>query len=88
MDLLPQCLDILQCRAFWESEEKPTLRKFLEFRLSAGDLKEKATEYSRYKDELNTISRYYAEASEFGQKVVELKRLFKASLLVYWISLE
>ncbi|RUS24623.1 hypothetical protein BC938DRAFT_473314 [Jimgerdemannia flammicorona] len=81
MDLLPTFSSAV-------SEEKPTLRKFLEFRLSAGDLKEKATEYSRYKDELNTISRYYAEASEFGQKVVELKRLFKASLLVYWISLE
>ncbi|CAG8437109.1 2392_t:CDS:2, partial [Funneliformis caledonium] len=35
-------------------------------------------EYSRYNNELNTISRYYAEASELGQQIIKWKNAFKA----------
>ncbi|CAI2189448.1 18641_t:CDS:2, partial [Funneliformis geosporum] len=51
---------------FWEETDQPSLKKFLDFRFSAGDIEEMIVEYARYKNELNTISRYYTEASEFG----------------------
>ncbi|CAG8796418.1 8690_t:CDS:2, partial [Cetraspora pellucida] len=62
---------------FWESMDEPTLKKFLDFRLSAGDLEESKIEYARYKNEILTISRFYAEASEFGQQVLKWKNAFK-----------
>lgn len=46
-----------------------TLKKFLDFRLSAGNLEDEETEHNRYKAELSRISRYYTESSEFGQKL-------------------
>ncbi len=72
--------------AFWESIDDPSLKKFLDFRLSAGDLEEMKVEYTRYNNDLNTISRFYAEASDFGQKVLKWKSAFKASYLYYLLD--
>ncbi|CAG8810743.1 28678_t:CDS:10, partial [Gigaspora margarita] len=81
MQLLPECLDALQYRTFWETIEKPTLLDFLNFRLSIGTLDDKRIEYTRYNNELSTISRFYAEASEFGQKIISWKTAFKETIL-------
>ncbi|RUS35574.1 hypothetical protein BC938DRAFT_476522 [Jimgerdemannia flammicorona] len=61
MHLLPECLDGLQyavfCllliarfmnNAFWRSTDNTTLKKFLDFRLSAGNLEVEETEHNRY----------------------------------------
>ncbi|CAG8629870.1 7316_t:CDS:10, partial [Ambispora gerdemannii] len=48
--------------------DEPSLKKFLDFRLSAGDLEESKVEYAQYNNEITTISRFYAEASAFGQQ--------------------
>ncbi|RHZ77046.1 hypothetical protein Glove_186g27 [Diversispora epigaea] len=79
MNFLPECLDALKYCAFWESTDQPSLKKFLDFRLSAGDLEKKQIEYSRYNNELNTISRFYTGASKFGQQVSKWKDAFKKS---------
>ncbi|CAG8737307.1 4833_t:CDS:10, partial [Funneliformis caledonium] len=77
MQQLPlECLNAVQYRAFWENTENPTLLKFLNFRLSAGDLGDKKTEYNRYNNELNTISKYYVEMSEMGQEKAKWKEHF------------
>ncbi|CAB4419044.1 unnamed protein product [Rhizophagus irregularis] len=39
-------------------------QEILRFRLLAGDLTDKRTEYNRYKKELDEISKFYAEVSE------------------------
>ncbi|CAG8580815.1 8338_t:CDS:10, partial [Ambispora leptoticha] len=62
---------------FWESTDEPSLKKFLDFRLSAGDLEESKVENARYNNEITTISRFYAEASAFGQQVLKWKNHFK-----------
>ncbi|CAG8620057.1 1786_t:CDS:10, partial [Paraglomus occultum] len=77
MHLLPECVVALKYPAFWESTDAPSLKKFLDFRLSAGDLEESKVEYTRYNNELATISRFYAEASAFGQQVSKWKNDFK-----------
>ncbi|RHZ86905.1 hypothetical protein Glove_42g52 [Diversispora epigaea] len=79
MYLLPDCLNSLKYRAFWEKTDQPSLKKFLDFRFSAGDIEETRVEYTRYNNELNIISRYYAEASEFGQQILKWKNAFKES---------
>nr|CAG8632375.1 10750_t:CDS:10 [Entrophospora candida] len=78
MHLLPECLNAVKYPAFWESTSEPSLKKFLDFRLSAGNLEDMKTEYNRYKKELNEISKFYTEVSEFGQKVQKWKTAFKA----------
>ena len=70
--------------AFWESIDDPSLKKFLDFRLLAGDLEDKQTEYHRYKQELDTIGKFYAEVSEPGQEVIRWKNAFKASKVYYF----
>ena len=64
---------------FWKSVEKPTLKKFLDFRLKEGCLEDKTTEHNRYKSELKTIGEYYCETSEIGTKLINWTRSFKAS---------
>ncbi|CAG8602889.1 10989_t:CDS:2, partial [Racocetra fulgida] len=66
------------------SIDEPSLKKFLDFRLSAGDLEESKIEYDRYNKELITISRFYAEASEFGQQVSKWKISFKETIKYFW----
>ncbi|CAG8495413.1 24578_t:CDS:10 [Cetraspora pellucida] len=53
---------------FWESTDQPSLKKFLDFQLSAGDIEDSRVEYNRYKKELDKISKFYAEASKSGQE--------------------
>ncbi|CAG8736980.1 24318_t:CDS:2, partial [Gigaspora rosea] len=77
MQLTLECLREVQYPAFWKNTENPTYLKFLNFRLSAGDLGDKRTETNRYNNELNTISRHYAEVSEMGQEIVNWKIVFK-----------
>ncbi|GBC36320.2 hypothetical protein GLOIN_2v1649442 [Rhizophagus irregularis DAOM 181602=DAOM 197198] len=84
-----ECLNAVQYRAFWENTKNPTLLKFLNFRLSAGDLEDKKTEYNRYNNELNTISKHYAEMSEMGQEIAKWKGAFKndkrtKSVIQFW----
>ena len=59
---------------FWNDNVDPTLRKFLNFRLNTGDLKDPDTEHYRYQSELNTLSKYYTKESEIGKKVLKLQR--------------
>ncbi|GES83361.1 hypothetical protein GLOIN_2v1716154 [Rhizophagus clarus] len=87
MQLSPECLDAVRYRAFWEDTEEPSLKKFLDFRLLAGDLEDKQTEYHRYKQELETIGKFYAEMSEPGQEVIRWKNAFKKSKQSTVISL-
>ncbi|CAG8805184.1 27500_t:CDS:2, partial [Racocetra persica] len=63
--------------AFWKNTENPTLLKFLNFQFSASDLEDKKTEYNRYNNELNTISKHYAEMSKIEQKIAKWKGAFK-----------
>ncbi|RGB37111.1 hypothetical protein C1646_59976 [Rhizophagus diaphanus] len=77
MRLLPKCLNALKYCAFWESTEKPSLKKFLEFRLKEGNLEGEEEEHLRYKCEINTISKYYTETSEIGQKLLTWNQDFK-----------
>ncbi|CAI2163821.1 2702_t:CDS:10 [Funneliformis geosporum] len=85
MDLTPECLNALFYRGFWENTKEPTLKKFLDFRLRSGDLKDMQTEHNNYKNELITISSHYAIISEIGEKVKKWKLAFKACLyLPYW----
>ncbi|CAI2191022.1 1543_t:CDS:2, partial [Funneliformis geosporum] len=49
---------------FWEGAVNPSLKKFLDFRFQKGVLRDKKTEYSQYKSELDTIKRYYSGTSE------------------------
>ncbi|GBC08304.1 hypothetical protein RclHR1_08000001 [Rhizophagus clarus] len=79
MRLTPECLDAVKYRAFWEDTEEPSLKKFLDFRLLAGDLEDKKIEHTRYSNELNTISKFYAEASEFGQRILNWKKAYNES---------
>jgi hypothetical protein len=55
----------------------------LNFRLSAGDLGDRKTEYGRYNNELNTISKYHAEMSEMGQEIAKWKGAFKVDILFF-----
>ncbi|CAG8610604.1 2485_t:CDS:2, partial [Scutellospora calospora] len=64
---------------FWENTKEPTLKKFLDFRLRSGDLEDMQTEHNNYKNELLTISSYYAKISEIGEKYWE-------RLLVCWCA--
>ncbi|GET60125.1 C2H2-type zinc finger transcription factor [Rhizophagus irregularis DAOM 181602=DAOM 197198] len=64
---------------FWENTDEPSLKNFLDFRLLAGDLEDMQTEYHRYKKELDTIGKFYAEVSEPGQEVLRWKNAFKLS---------
>ncbi|CAG8667005.1 30592_t:CDS:2, partial [Gigaspora margarita] len=58
---------------FWSNIDASSLRKFLDFRHLEGELADPDTEHYRYQSELNTISKYYIEGSEVGQKVLKLK---------------
>ncbi|RUP49921.1 hypothetical protein BC936DRAFT_140975 [Jimgerdemannia flammicorona] len=92
MHFFPKCLEALEFPGcwfkfpslkytdFWESVDEPSLRKFLDFRLSAGDLKDEATEYHRYITELATIKKYYTEASEMGGNILKWMNLFKVNV--------
>ncbi|CAG8534834.1 6779_t:CDS:10 [Acaulospora morrowiae] len=70
MHLLPECFKAVRCPAFWESTDEPSLKNFLYFRLSAGELTDVETEYHIYKQELSEISKFYSEISEIGQEVL------------------
>ncbi|CAG8493239.1 8288_t:CDS:2 [Paraglomus occultum] len=62
--------------------EKPSLKKFLDFRLCAGDLEDKKTEHRRYKAELDIIGRYYDDNSDIGdRKLIKWKKSFKESFI-------
>ncbi|CAG8604660.1 10813_t:CDS:2, partial [Paraglomus occultum] len=84
--LLPKCLDAVKYRDFWESTDEPSLKKFLDFRLSSGDLEDMTVEYARYNKELITIAKYYAETSNVGQRILSWKKAFKASAQLCFIS--
>ncbi|CAG8796044.1 26706_t:CDS:2, partial [Dentiscutata erythropus] len=47
---------------FWESVEKPSLIKFLEFRLREGNLGDSKTEHRRYSEEPDTITEYLSDS--------------------------
>ncbi|CAG8637383.1 3035_t:CDS:10, partial [Paraglomus brasilianum] len=64
---------------FWESTDEPSLKKFLDFRLSSGDIEDRKIEYARYNNELITIARYYAEESAVGRCISSWKNAFMAS---------
>ncbi|CAG8697570.1 12733_t:CDS:2, partial [Funneliformis mosseae] len=49
---------------FLESAEKPSLIKFLEFRLREGNLSDSKIEYRCYNEELDTITEYLSDSSE------------------------
>ncbi|CAJ0915052.1 5507_t:CDS:2, partial [Entrophospora sp. SA101] len=87
--LLPECLNAVKYPAFWESTDEPSLKNFLDFRLSAGNLKDMKTEHNHYNNELNEISKFYTEVSESGQEVLGWKKAFKASKLyiLFWIRI-
>ncbi|RUS29384.1 hypothetical protein BC938DRAFT_480724, partial [Jimgerdemannia flammicorona] len=78
MHLLPKCLEALAFPGFWKDVPVPSLKKFLDFRFSEGDLKDEATEHYLYGGELKTLSKFYAEASEMGTKILQWKKDSKA----------
>ncbi|GES72852.1 C2H2-type zinc finger transcription factor [Rhizophagus clarus] len=89
MDLLPECLQALRYPAYWKNNVEPSLRKFLNFRLHAGDLEDSDTEHYRFQRELDTIKNFYTETSEIGQKVLKWQRYFKEdkkskSVKLFW----
>ncbi|RUO97010.1 hypothetical protein BC936DRAFT_141123 [Jimgerdemannia flammicorona] len=55
MHLLPKCLEALAFPGFWKDVPVPSLKKFLDFRFSEGDLKDEATEHYLYGGELKTL---------------------------------
>ena len=65
--------------AFWESVEKPSLIKFLEFRLREGNLSDLKTEHRRYNEELDTITEYLSDSSEIVEQVNKWKISFKVN---------
>ncbi|PKY49054.1 hypothetical protein RhiirA4_422649 [Rhizophagus irregularis] len=48
MYLIPKCADKLKYSVFWESMDELSLKKFLDFRLKANDLKDRDTEHRQY----------------------------------------
>ncbi|RUP48615.1 LOW QUALITY PROTEIN: hypothetical protein BC936DRAFT_144299 [Jimgerdemannia flammicorona] len=55
--LIACCINsAIGCIDFWKSTDDPTLKKFLDFRLSAGNLEDEETEHNRYKAELSRIN--------------------------------
>ncbi|GET53827.1 hypothetical protein RhiirA5_454535 [Rhizophagus irregularis] len=48
MYLLPKCADKLKYSVFWESMDELSLKKFLDFRLKANDLKDRDIEHRQY----------------------------------------
>ncbi|CAG8642023.1 1873_t:CDS:2, partial [Paraglomus brasilianum] len=68
MHLSAECLEDLRYVAFWEQSEEPSLKSFLNFRLHAQDLEDKATEHNRYKNKLKAIKKYYDKTSDVRQK--------------------
>ncbi|CAG8622433.1 5100_t:CDS:2, partial [Paraglomus occultum] len=63
---MPWCFEI---SCFWESVKKPSLVKYLEFRLHEGDINNLETEHHSYIMELNTIAKHCAESPEIVQKI-------------------
>ncbi|CAG8600820.1 11224_t:CDS:2, partial [Scutellospora calospora] len=63
--------------------EKPSLKRFLEFRLTEGNLESEEEEHLRYICEINTISKYYTETSEIGQKLLTWNQDFKARFIQF-----
>ncbi|PKY42377.1 hypothetical protein RhiirA4_540348 [Rhizophagus irregularis] len=61
MQLLPECLNAVNLLG---KHGRAFAQEILRFRLLAGDLTDKRTEYNRYKKELDEISKFYAEVSE------------------------
>ncbi|CAG8515579.1 10438_t:CDS:2 [Paraglomus occultum] len=83
MKLNDECLDSLKFRAFWEKETRPSIMRFLTYRLLSSELEDEETEHSCYSSELHKISLHYPDAnSDIGRKVAKLKRTFKASVLI------
>ncbi|CAG8761106.1 21871_t:CDS:2, partial [Cetraspora pellucida] len=70
-------LSLVKYIAFWEKSEKPSLKSFLDFRLQEGDLEREEMEYSQYRNELNTILNYHAEAPETREEMQQLLRNFQ-----------
>ncbi|CAG8485652.1 1505_t:CDS:10 [Paraglomus occultum] len=81
MQLSPECRNSINFSDFWASVDEPSLRKFLDFRLSAGDLNDESEEHHRYISELKTIKKYYAEASEMGRNISKWINRFKSASL-------
>ncbi|CAG8622165.1 7177_t:CDS:2 [Acaulospora morrowiae] len=77
MYLLPKCVDELKYSVFWESMDEPSLKKFLDFRLKANNLKDKDTEHRQYKTELEIIQSYHGKNSEIGAKANSWLNQFK-----------
>ncbi|RUP49291.1 hypothetical protein BC936DRAFT_142871 [Jimgerdemannia flammicorona] len=86
MQFPPECRDALQVPDFWEATDEPSLRKFLDFRLSAADLKDEATEHHKYITDLNKLSKFYAEVSETGKKIRKWRNTLKASELLLLLN--
>ncbi|RGB25193.1 hypothetical protein C1646_470903 [Rhizophagus diaphanus] len=76
MILLPECLNALKYSVFWQNNDNPSLKKFLDFRFNSGNLENQTIEHSRYRSELDTISTYYTETSEVGRIVRKCKKDF------------
>jgi len=63
--------------------KKPSLIKYLEFRLPEGDINNLETEHHSYIMELNTIAKHCAESPEIVQKVLEWKKNFMESSILF-----
>ncbi|CAB5391302.1 unnamed protein product [Rhizophagus irregularis] len=70
MHLLSKCLSIV---SFGRARKK----RFLKFHLKEGNLEGEEEEHLRYKCEINTISKYYTETPEIGQKLLTWNQDFK-----------
>ncbi|RUS26444.1 hypothetical protein BC938DRAFT_470761 [Jimgerdemannia flammicorona] len=85
MQFPPECRDALRFPDFWEGTDEPSLREFLDFRLSAGDLKDEVTEHHNYSTDLNKLSKFYAEVSEMGKKILKWRNTLKSlSVKYFW----
>ncbi|CAG8788771.1 11779_t:CDS:2, partial [Racocetra persica] len=62
--------------------EKPSLIKFLEFRLREGNLSDSKTEHHRYSEELDTITEYLSDSCEIVEQVNKWKISFKNCISV------
>nr|CAG8531564.1 3886_t:CDS:2 [Entrophospora candida] len=67
--LLPECLNAVKYPVFWKSTDEPSLKEFLDFRLSAGNLEDMKTKHNRYNNELDEISKFYTEVSKWSSPI-------------------
>ncbi|POG56035.1 hypothetical protein GLOIN_2v1849246 [Rhizophagus irregularis DAOM 181602=DAOM 197198] len=58
-------------------------KRFLKFHLKEGNLEGEEEEHLRYKCEINTISKYYTETPEIGQKLLTWNQDFKVRFIQF-----